>query len=83
MSKKLKMSTRALMACGCKCFKCEFEMPSGPAKEIFYRKNVFFYSKGIKIFFTRMFHVAMTRLLHLLRHESRFQVHVKQTKEMH
>ena len=36
MSEKLKMSVKALMACGPKCFRCKYEMPSGPVDEVFF-----------------------------------------------
>ena len=32
---KLKMSVRAQTTCGPKCFKCVYEMPSGPEEEVF------------------------------------------------
>jgi hypothetical protein len=32
VSEKLKMSVRALMACGPRCFRCKLVIPSGPAE---------------------------------------------------
>ena len=34
-SEKLKMSVKALMASGPKCFRCLLDMPSGPVEEVF------------------------------------------------
>ena len=33
---KLKMSVRVLMACGPKCFRCKYEIPSGPVEDVFF-----------------------------------------------
>ena len=35
VSEKLKMSVRALMPCGPRCFRCKFDIPSGPVEEVF------------------------------------------------
>ena len=33
---KLNMLVRALMACGPRCFRCKYEMPSGPVLVVFF-----------------------------------------------
>ena len=35
MCEKLNISVRTLMACVSQCFRCKFDMPSGPMEDVF------------------------------------------------
>ena len=54
VSDVLKMSVRALMACGPRCFRCKYDMPSGPVEDLFLvlrmACSVMFVVKGVSMF---------------------------------